>query len=275
LKPLTVVTSASWLAKDFASTGHPVIHSLGFDQPDPDTSLWCPGSFMNRLIATGLHRPAQSAGTELLDGQDELLGRRVRTFKGAALPAAGAQPLFIKPAEAKLPSLPAQVYPSFADFVQALDAFRRDRRWQPVDIEQLTFQASEIAGWDQEFRCFVAHGKVVASSFYLDHHGATWDMFEAEGVPDSSAAAAWAQEAVDSLATARPEGLPDGFVLDVGQRDGRFGVIEANAAWSSNPYHCEMPGVLKSVLASQKPSSRWQWTPDAPLVRYARILPTR
>lgn len=275
MKTLTVVSSAKWIAEDFAATGHTVIHSLGFDQPDPSTALWCPGSFLNRLIASGISRSAQSAGASMLAGQDELLGRKVFTFKGSDLPSAGSGPLFIKPAEAKIPSLPAQVYPSFDDFQRSLESFRRERRWQPVDIEQLTFQASEITGWEQEFRCFIANGKVVASSFYLNTHGETWDVFGPQNAPDSTAAAAWAQTAVDKLAAEHSDGLPDGFVLDVGEQEGRFSIIEANASWSSNPYHCPMQGVLKSVLASQRPSRRWQWTPDYPLVRYARPLPMR
>lgn len=278
---LTVVSSARWVAEDFASTGHPVVHSHGFDLPDlDDSALWCTGSFMNRIMASGFTPPAASGGTLLLDGQDELLGRRTQVFMGsqaAAVADSWPGPVFIKPAEAKLQSLPARLYDSFGRFMASLEEYRHDRGWDETQAGQLTFLASEPSSWSQEFRCFVAHGTVVASSFYLDESGQTWDAYDQGAPPDSSAAATWAQSAVDALALSHGRAgrtLPAGFVLDVGARAGGFTVIEANASWSSNPYHCDITGVLASVLASQASADPvWAWTPDTVLLAQARPLP--
>lgn len=277
MKLLTVVSSAAWVAEDFASTGNPVKHSLGFDLPDQHSALWCTGSFMNRIIASGVTPNAVSAGTRLLEGQHDLLDRRVLSFKAFMMDdAQWPGKVFVKPAEAKLASLPAAVYASFDDFRAALSSYGVARNWDDRSVGQLTFQVSEIASWEAEYRCFVAHDQVVASSFYLDAAGTTWDAYEPDSAPSSQVAAAWAQTAVDELAQAHAKAglkLPAGFVLDVGVSDGKFSVIEANASWSSNPYHCDIHGVLASVMASQeKFDPVWQWTPDAPLVQYTRAL---
>lgn len=278
---LTVVSSARWVAEDFAATGHPVVHSHGFDLPDlTESMIWCTGSFMNRILASGVTPPAASGGTLLLENQDELLGRRTEVFRVENAGATAKNwrgPVFIKPAEAKLPSLPARLYESFGEFNLVLDGYRRDRGWTTDQVGKLTFIASEPASWIQEFRCFVASGKVVASSFYLDDSGQTWDAFEPGVAPNARAAARWAQQAVDALSVSHAQAgrsLPSGFVLDVGQTLGGFTVIEANASWSSNPYHCDINGVLASVLASQSVADpTWAWTPDPILLASARPLP--
>jgi hypothetical protein len=70
---------------------------------------------------------------------------------------------------------------------------------------------------------------------------------------------------------------PPGYTLDVGtDAEGNWSVIEANAAWSSNPYHCEAAGVMTSVLAAQQPGhDRWRWQPDQVFLERARPLPLR
>jgi len=136
---------------------------------------------------------------------------------------------------------------------------------------------SQAVAFTHEYRCFVAPGAggnptVVASSAYLID-GQTWDSWEcAADAPDPSEAAAFAQLVVDDTAG------PAGYVLDVGRlADGSWAVVEPNASWSSNPYHCEPAGVVASVLAAQDPAadSRWAWTSDPAIDRYARALPVR
>ena len=137
---------------------------------------------------------------------------------------------------------------------------------------------SEVVSFTAEYRCFIAPDQsgrptVVAASAYLVG-GATWDFWEtAAAAPDASEAAAFARKVVDSVAG------PAGYVLDVGQlKDGSWAVVEANASWSSNPYHCDPAGVVASILVSQVPErfdARWAWQSDPYMTRFARPLPVR
>jgi hypothetical protein len=102
----------------------------------------------------------------------------------------------------------------------------------------------------------------------------TWDGLDPEdhrlGCRDAS------EFTSQFLQSIGPEAHPPGFVVDVGvDADGNWSVIEANASWSSNPYHADMTGVIKSVLASHDVAGdypQWAWTIDPYHKRYARQL---
>lgn len=279
---LLVVTSSRWVADDLAAAGTlGVTHSLGLDRPDLDgvTALWCSGAWALRLIKSGLHHPFLAPGPGWLPAVPrEFLRRDVWAGTLADMPYGGSRPIFYKLAEHKHGSVPAGLHIGRRHF-QRLVGSAFD--FAP-GYEDLHYVGSESMAYAREYRCFITHGKVTASSFYLSTvpgiHGTdvtiTWDAYEPERSPDASAAAAFAQHVVDAMA----DNQPFGYVLDVGEDvEGNWSVIEANAAWSSNIYHAApISGVIESVLASQEPGHPdWAWAPDTLFLRRARPLPAR
>lgn len=271
---LRVVTSAAWLARDLqAGTALPVVHDLGLDAP-PDTSgtaWWSGHPFIARLMVTpGVARPAltspgpgwlASVPTELV-GRDVWACRLVDVYSQAAWVPRG-RGVFAKPAEIKVGGVPASVYHGPAAFLAVAGRYLAAESWVVL---------SEVVTFVAEYRCFIAHRRVVAASAYLVD-GVVWDAWEdAAGAPDPSEAVVFAQMVVDQVAG------PAGWVLDVGRlEDGSWAVVEANAAWSANPYHSDPRGVVVAVLASQDGSSGpgWEWASDPALSRHARPLPSR
>ncbi|GAA4033279.1 hypothetical protein GCM10023063_15990 [Arthrobacter methylotrophus] len=277
---LTVVTSARWVADDLRAAGTiDVEHSLGLDAPrlDGSTALWCSGPWAIRLLKTGIRHPFLSTGPEWLTTVPaEFLRRDVWAGTIEEMPYKGFKPKFYKLAEHKHSAVPAGLHIGRGKFQRSLfEAFD-----YTDGVLGLHYLGSEPMEYVREYRCFIAHGKVTAASFYMATLPGvgdsivtiTWDAYEAGRAPDASKAAAFAQTVVDAMGANQPPG----YTLDVGtDADGDFSVIEANAAWSSNIYHAPSEGVIESVLASQEPGhNRWAWTPDELFLTRARPLPT-
>lgn len=274
---LLAVSSVSWLARDLASAGTiPVRASLGLDNPglDGGTAVWASGAWAMRLLRSGAPHPFLAAGPNWLSTvPEEFLGRRIWTGTADQLPASFTGPVFCKLSEHKHSRVPALVYSSVDAFSAQLE------RVLEAGDETVSVTVSEPVAFIREYRCFIAHGQVSASSFYLSTvpgvRGSdvqiTWDAFDAASSPDSSAAAGFA----GLVAAALGDNQPPGYTLDVGtDTDGNFFVIEANAAWSSNIYHADPGGVIRSVLAAQDPrSARWLWKPDEYFLNRSRPLP--
>lgn len=276
---LRVVTTAGWLARDLQTgTRLPVVHDLGLDLPadTATTAWWAPHQHVARLAVTpGAARPSLwSPGPYWLTQLGrEHLHRRVwvsplEHVADAPLWCPGA-PVFAKPAEIKVHGLEARPYGTPAAATRAMT----DRHLTGASMVVL----SELVEFVEEYRCFVAPGPdgaptVVAASPYLVHD-VTWDAWEdVSSAPDPTAAAAFAQQVLAAV-----DG-PPGYVVDVGRlADGRWAVVEANAAWSSNPYHCDPAGVVAAVLAAQDPAGdvTWAWRSDPYMDRFARALPVR
>jgi len=275
-----VVTPAAWVARDLATgTALPVVHDLGLDVPHDltRTAWWSGHRFIARLAATpDVAQPRlTSPGAAWIASVDPRFTQR-KVWAGRLADVASsplwshADGVFAKPAEIKLAQLPAAVHAGAQGFVDQAQA----ARLAPSSGVVL----SEVTQFTSEFRCFVAPGSdgspaVVASSAYLIGE-VTWDFWDsAADAPDSSEAAAFAQQVADSTAG------PAGYVIDVGRlADGSWAVVEPNASWSANPYHCDPAGVVASVLAAQDPASsdsRWAWASDPAIDRYARPLPVR
>lgn len=246
-----------------------MVHELGFDLPELDRSTtlwWCPGSYVARAAATGVTLPLLSPGPRWLASLPRhWLGREV-----IALPAAEAHRLdpgwFAKPAEVKVSALPAAVYADADGLVRAVAA---------AGLEPGSWLiASEPVEYVGEYRCFIADGAVTAVSPYLIS-GVTWDGFDPAAASSAGAlhAAEFAQAVIDDIG---PGACPPGFTLDVGaDRRSRWSVIEANASWSSNPYHCDLAGVLASIEAAHDAEgahARWAWILDPYQSRRARPL---
>lgn len=276
---LTVVTSAQWVAKDLRAAGTIAVeHSLGLDVPHmhEGTALWCSGAWATRLLKSGIAHPFLSAGPDWMTRvPEEFLRRDVWAGTIGHMPYRGEDPMFYKLAEHKHGDIPAGLY-----LVE--DTFQRHVRkvFATADhVDDLHFVGSAPMSYVREYRCFIAHGTVTASSFYLatlpgiddSTVTVTWDAYDAGRAPDSAAAATFAQRVADAMGADQPPG----YTLDVGEdAEGNFSVIEANAAWSSNIYHAPAAGVIESVLAAQEPGHDcWAWKPDALFLHRARPLP--
>ncbi|HEX9227062.1 MAG TPA: ATP-grasp domain-containing protein [Arthrobacter sp.] len=281
---LTVITSARWVAEDLRAAGTIAVqHSLGLDVPslDESTALWCSGSWATRLLKSGIAHPFLSAGPDWLPRvPQDFLRRDVWAGTVDAMPYKGIEPMFYKLAEHKHSGIPAGLHVGRSSFrSRVFNALVLPRPVSTTGLRSLHYVGSARMDYAREFRCFIAHGKVTASSFYLAtvpgiHDSMvtiTWDAYEPDRAPDASLAAAFAQQVADSMG----DDQPPGYTLDVGEdADGNFSVIEANAAWSSNIYHADAGGVIKSVLASQEPGhEEWAWVPDELFLARARPLP--
>lgn len=272
---LVVVSSAGWLARDFdAPAIVPVIPEIGFDLPrlDPKTTAWwCSGSYAARAAATGLVLPLMSAGPHWLNKlPHQWRQRAVTSLRVSDVPNVFSGG-FIKPAEIKVGLLNARVYKG-TDTLSPADEFLED-----VEIAGLPADSwltlSEPMNYVREYRCFTVKGKVTATSPYL-LDGVTWDGMEPDADPEGCNAAAVFVEAL--LEHLGPEGHPPGFVVDAGVDDrGDWSIIEANASWSSNPYHADMAGVIESVFAAHDVDGKypqWAWQIDPYHQKNARKL---
>jgi hypothetical protein len=264
---LRVVTTAKWVADDLGKAGTiPVVHDYGLELPaeTTGTAWWCPGRHAARLMASGVDPGFLSAGpTFTADLPWKFLRRRVWAGQLKNMPRS-VGPAFYKPAEAKIESLPAKEYPYWGQFMQAAHAAKLH--------EDDYIQVSSLISYTHEYRCFIADGEVTAISPYLVN-GVTWESLDPETVPGQGTAWELAQGVANHLGPNQPPG----YVLDVGaDPSGRFSIIEANAAWSSNPYHAAAEGVVASIRASQSTSpenARWRWEPTVRLRNYAQPLP--
>ncbi|QOD05996.1 ATP-grasp domain-containing protein [Pseudarthrobacter sp. BIM B-2242] len=279
---LLVATSPAWVAEDLRAAGTiEVGHTIGLDAPalDGSTALWCSWTWAMRLARTGIQHPFLSPGPDWLTRvPEEFLRRKVWAGRVGDMPYQGIEPTFYKLAEHKHSGIPAGLHIGRGHFQRLVG---RTFDFAP-DYQDLHYVGSERMAYAREYRCFITHGKVTASSFYLSTvpgiHGTdvtiTWDAFEPDRCPESSAAAAFAEEVVEVMGADQPPG----YVLDVGEdTQGNWSVIEANAAWSSNIYHAApATGVVESILASQEPGHpEWDWAPDTLFLNRARPLPSR
>lgn len=280
---LTVVTSTRWVAEDLASAGtFRVVPSVGLDVPDlTGSALWCSGSWALRLAKSGIAHPFLAPGPAWLPRvPQQFLRRDVWAGTVNDMPYKGIEPMFYKLAEHKHSGIPAGLHLGRRSFRSRIfDALVLPRPVSTTGLAGLHYVGSARMDYAREYRCFVAGGKVTASSFYLAtvpgiHDSVvtiTWDAYDPAGSPDASVAAAFAQAVVDAMG----DDQPPGYTLDVGEdSDGNFSVIEANAAWSSNIYHAPAAGVIDAILASQEPGHpEWAWTPDETFLARARALP--
>lgn len=250
----------------------PVIQDLGLgDLPEniDSTAWWCPQNYAARLLASGIDPFFQSQGYDFLNRAHDVLGLcRISTrftWAGRLGDIPELARGFWKPSEAKYESLPAHIYETTREF--------EAEAYEAGLSEDSFVQYSEPLSLTSEYRHFVAQGKVVASCLYMvtNNEGVqrTWDTFTASerNLIDCGESRSYAQIVVDALG----DDQPDGWVLDMGfDAVGDVHIIEANAAWSSNPYECEPAGVIASVVASQGDhNSNFLWTPDALLAERA------
>lgn len=257
---LIAVTPAAWLASDLARGPAVVEHSLGLWLPSSphDAAWWCPGAFAWRLAASGIHPGFRTPLNADVPGW--AWRRQVRVFP--LREASWDGPVFGKPDQAKVTSVPAQVWPSVGDLVQACHAAGMGERSVVLLSEPVQFRA--------EFRAHVLDGAVASCTPYLID-GVTWDGMDPARLPDSADAARFAQQVADVMTGT----VPTGWVLDVGMfEDGTWAVVETNPSWCANPYWAtedHAAEVVETILAGQGGIGPW-WVGDPFLAARARPL---
>lgn len=266
---LRVVTPAKWLADDLAAAAPDdlrIVQDLGLDLDPADAPKafwWCPQRHAIRLVNSGVDPRFTAPGPHFTEHLEyRFRGRHMVACILANAETLGSEwahrPVHAKLAEAKLNAVPAAVYPDLGAFLSAAEAAGLPR--------MAMVQLSEPVEMVTEARCWILDRTVVAASVYLDH-GVTWDGFEESR--DTGWAVEFAGKVVENTGW-----QPRAFTLDVARlADDGLVVVEANPAWSSNPYYADPAAVIDCILASQHDKSQthqWGWQPDPAMPNFAR-----
>lgn len=268
--PIRVVTHRNWLARQFAPYGGK--QDFGVDI-DPSTALnyvwWAPGEWVARAAMTGVNLPLVSCGAEWVESLGipyEWLQRKVISVPAGQARDAGeslkGDTIFVKLPEAKTDVFPARLM--FRDHLGTALA-------SPLLGSDTMVSLSEEIQFSCEARFFVAHGVVVASSWYRNGER----QWAEEGFTVGSPSELAAMEELAHSVAALPES-PSGYTVDIGIVAGSPttpAIVEFNAAWSSNPYDADMCGVVEAVRAANthtlspaeaaRDLERWRFDPNA------------
>ena len=224
-------------------------------------AFWCPQVWAARLLAGGATHPFLSPGPVWLARiPQQFLGRRLRSGRlGDLLGHDWHRPLFVRAAEYESFPFSARIHPDAASLRGYVEAAFPGRPL--AELRALATIVSQPAEFVQEFRCFIAEGQVTAASQYLPRQGDSNAPWQSHGSQDADTADArrFAHDVCDAMG----QDQAPGYTLDVGRlADGHWAVVEANPAWSSDPYHGDPDGAVASVLASQRRCNEWAWRPD-------------
>ncbi|MFE6055888.1 ATP-grasp domain-containing protein [Kitasatospora sp. NPDC056446] len=248
---LRAYTATSWQAPR-ELLGGPAVHVYG-------GPLF--GDAVGRELGLGLLEPAEDWLARL---PLTLTGRRV-TCTTLAEARRLRSPAFVKPPADKL--FAARVYPD-GGALPGPEVLDGDT---PVLV-------SEVVRFVTEYRLFVLDGVVRAGSRYAVDGELSVAPLDPDGTavgagPDSASAPDG--EASDALAFTRDVlavsaagvPLPSATVVDVGlTANGRWAVVEANAAWAAGGYAADPDAVLDVVLRAAGPAARLPAT-DRPFLR--------
>lgn len=273
-----VVTTKPHIADTFAegvaagARPHVVMYrDFGLDAPvvTQRCSWRVASGHATRLAMTGVNLNLSAPGPHWLTRVDvELLGRRVWAGQVKDLGSAPTSG-FAKPAEAKVPALPATWYDDTSDFRAAAQRLLvPNARVQVADV---------LLDIESEYRCFVRDQRVVTSCAYLLHNcgerrqrDGTWGT---DPRIDEEGAHLFARDAVAAFGTDQPYA----YNLDVARlRSGRFVVLEANPAWAAGVYICDPVAATETVIASSdsgRDHGQFRWAPDPYLVWLAAQHP--
>ncbi|MER7585104.1 ATP-grasp domain-containing protein [Kitasatospora sp. NPDC097691] len=208
------------------------------------------GDAVGRELGLGLLEPAADWLTRL---PLALTGRRV-TATTLAEARRLRRPAFVKPPVDKL--FAARIYPDGGALPgpEVLDADT------PVLV-------SEVVRFGAEYRLFVLDGAVRAGSRYAVDGELSVAPLETAGAPGGEAAEVLAFTRDVLAASAADAPLPSASVVDIGRTEnGRWAVVEANAAWASGGYAADPDAVLDVVLRSGGPASQLPST-ERPFLR--------
>lgn len=208
------------------------------------------GDAVGRELGLGLLEPAADWLTRL---PLALTGRRV-SFGTLAEARRLRRPAFVKPPVDKL--FAARVHPDGGTLPgpELLDGDT------PVLV-------SEVVRFGVEYRLFVLDGAVRAGSRYAVDGDLSVAPLETAGSRAGETAEVLAFTADVLAASASDAPLPSATVVDVGRTEnGRWAVVEANAAWASGGYAADPDAVLDVVLRSGGPAAQLPST-DRPFLR--------
>lgn len=223
--------------------------SYGFEFPDiPEDSRsawWMAGGLAARLYATGSAPKFSAPGANWMSlVPEELAGRIVNT---GVVKEMSRGTIWAKPAEVKIPSM----LPGW---------------WTKTAVHYLNNPAETLYQWTETFLSGLDHEHRV---FMLDGVPVTWSAYLVEGVVGVwGIGSPYTDDAVEFaslVAKSMGADFPPTCSLDVGRLpNGRWVVVEANPAWSSGPYGCNL-GKLVTVLdrACHENDNRWAWSPSA------------
>lgn len=133
-----------------------------------------------------------------------------------------------------------------------------------------------------EFRSFITFGTVAGTDCYrvsLSERSGD-DVLSPDATeylgPDRDEIFRQARTFTQTVVDTMGDDQPLGYVLDVALlANNTWAVIEANPAWSSNPYDVPSDAVITTVAAATVPAltqherNQFRWTPDPWLVNYA------
>ncbi|MFF0739383.1 ATP-grasp domain-containing protein [Streptomyces sp. NPDC004111] len=183
-------------------------------------------------------RVAPPLGIGLLQAPEDWLARLPHTWTGrhiAAMPIREAyelrRPAFIKSPNDK--QIRAMVY-SDGSRLPGPDE---------VDAETTVVLVSDVVEFSAEYRLYLLDGTVHTGSRYAEHGRLSLGPLSAEATSFGT----------DLLAECG-QALPSAIVVDVGKIDGRWAVIEANAAWASGMYTSDPQRALDVLLRAAAPA---------------------
>ena len=278
LRPWVVLSTAAWRGAEARTTAGlgPVITGTGMwwpDEVDPaasgDFAFWMPSQVAARAVNAGVELTLTDPGARwIADLPDWARRREVHTaaaryvpFRvlGDLGPDASTGKVFAKLAVSKDDRWSAGVH-TLDELVRWLDGLPAD------ELVQWTSTVFDIR---TEVRCFVLDGEMLASSSYvfdgLDY-SALVDrpdlLHDSMRVRDEKLAS----DLADLVAGAMRYRSPRGYVLDVAvTRDDETFVVEANPAWCSSWYDCNLDGVRRVVDAACAHDPVFAWRPS-PLI---------
>ncbi|MBT2400601.1 ATP-grasp domain-containing protein [Streptomyces sp. ISL-100] len=205
------------------------------ERPHGITSLYA-GPLFADAVSGGLGLGLLEPATDWLAKLPYELTRRHIEFTTVARARALRRPAFVKPPNDK--SFPARVYADGSG-LPGPDAVDDDT---PVLV-------SDIVAFSAEYRLFVLDGEVVTGSRYAVRGGLDVVPLEEDTLH---------AQVLDFASLLRTPGvppLPSAVVVDVGTVDGRWAVVEANAAWASGHYACDSDAALDVVLRAARPAA--------------------
>lgn len=239
---LVLVSFSNWMYGELSSQhAIPVRRSYGLDVPVHGfgTAWWMPQATAAHFLASGADLYLYSPPADWLDSLPyRYKGRVVVSLQVKDLDRDCVAGLgFCKLATGKLEEFPAKVrsYDSVVSLVRKLNL--PDDCW---------LQFSEVIEIDREFRFFVDEGKIMTGCSYLAGNVTYYD-----GLTENHALLAGAEAFL--LGVFAASGERNAMVVDVGWRAGiGFFVLEANPAWCSAWYACDIEKVVDCILTANR-----------------------
>lgn len=265
MKTLQLVCHPRWMAEELSQNSlYPVRQSYGLDIPKYETQdiWWAPQQVASNLLKSIISHE-MSVPTLTAPGPDflpllpiNLTGRTITTYtvEQVLTNQAPAIPGWWKAAEAKIEELPNK-YRTLNELQQTLTHLK-------IPYETVLHYTPTTLNIRREYRVFIRNREAVTTSVYLlNENNETLiynDHPEINTEPLTTRVQKWVNENFPNI------NQPAGYVLDVVETDkNELLILEANPAWCSAWYGCDIDEVVKTIEVSQNnPATQWLWLPD-------------